>query len=70
MRFALAMIAVAALAALWLTVQLAWRARFHAPGGDCDALAGRGGCGGCTGPGCDGRDVECDRSVEIEEEKR
>jgi len=65
MRYAIGMTAVAALAAFWLTVQLAWRTRFPAPGGEIDALAGRGGCGRCTGD-CDGTDRGCAPSIEEE----
>ena len=47
MNHALALVALAALTAAWLAVQLAWRRAFPAEGGDPDALAGRLGCHGC-----------------------
>ncbi len=36
----------------WVAVQSAWRRVFPDAGGECDALAGRGGCGGCRGGEC------------------
>ncbi len=38
--------------ASWVAVQSAWRRTFPDPGGELDALAGRGGCGGCHGGEC------------------
>lgn len=38
--------------ASWVAVQTAWRRVFPDPGGELDALAGRGGCGGCRGGEC------------------
>ncbi|MDH4017083.1 MAG: hypothetical protein OEV20_07085 [Actinomycetota bacterium] len=38
---------VAAMAALWLGVQLAWGRDFPGDGAEPDVLARRGGCGGC-----------------------
>jgi hypothetical protein len=51
-----AMVSVAALGALWVTVQRLWQRHFPdrgSPGGD--ALANRSGCHGC---GCHGADCE------------
>ena len=42
---------VAALAG-WVAVQSAWRRSFPDPGGEPDALAGRGSCAGCRGSEC------------------
>jgi len=36
----------------WVAVQTAWRRSFPDAGGELDALAGRGGCGGCHGGRC------------------
>ncbi len=41
-----------AVVALWVAVQGAWRRSFPDPGGEPDALAGRGGCHGCRGSEC------------------
>jgi hypothetical protein len=42
-----ALIALAAVLALWVWVQTAWRRSFPDALDDPDALAGRPGCGGC-----------------------
>lgn len=36
----------------WVAVQTAWRRSFPDASGERDALAGRGGCGGCRGGNC------------------
>jgi hypothetical protein len=53
-------VAIAGLVVLllvWLVVQLAWRRVFPRNCPDGDALAGRGGCGGCTND-CEIRDAD------------
>jgi hypothetical protein len=44
----LALLALALVAALWATVQLAWRRAFPHACSDPDVLAGRIGCHGCA----------------------
>jgi hypothetical protein len=41
------LIALAAVLALWVGVQNAWRRAFPGASGDADVLAGRVGCRGC-----------------------
>lgn len=46
--YLIAMLGIAALAAAWLAVQLAWGRSFSGDGDDPDVLAARRGCGGCA----------------------
>lgn len=55
--YAIGLLGMALLTGAWLCVQLAWRRAFPEAVGDPDALAGRGGCGGCA----PGADEECER---------
>ena len=47
----IAMLGIAALAAAWVGVQLAWGRSFPADETEPDVLARRGGCGDCARPG-------------------
>ena len=46
------LVVLVGLVAGWVAVQSAWRQTFPDSGGELDALAGRGGCGGCKGSEC------------------
>ena len=46
---------IAAMMAMWVVVQLAWRRTFPEACGDPDALAARSGCGSCA------HDSDCNR---------
>ena len=48
------LVAVVGVTLAWVAVQSAWRQAFPEAGPDPDALAGRTGCGGCTGGDCGG----------------
>lgn len=63
--YAVGAIGVALMAVGWVGIQLAWRRVFPAAGCDPDALAGRGGCGGCT-ESCERRENGSVRRTEEE----
>ena len=54
-HYLLAALAVAAMAAVWVGVQVAWKRSFPDAFCDPDALAGRMGCGG----GCKSNSTSC-----------
>jgi len=56
--YVIAMLGIAALAAAWVGVQLAWGRSFPTEEAEPDVLARRGGCGDCARPGPCGRTHE------------
>jgi hypothetical protein len=65
--YALGILAIVAMAVAWVCVQLMWRKVFPDAFCDPDVLAGRMGCGGCTG---DSENCESERRAgrRVEEE--